>query len=345
LRLLILVGLSIIASSCSLQKVQIDILVLPDLEFDSKPERVALVNRVDYSNAYTKQYINGVIVEQYTDMSKVYTYVTMEQLKVRLEKDGRIETETKNPIYLPRTGEFYGAPLLPEYSQKICKDLKANAIVTIEGYDAEIDTDGQVIYSTPVEMIYGTVRIPYFEGNQNVQMRMFYRVYSCWEKTRVLYESEIGAQMTHSRSASRPNELQMNMPDKDNVMFDVARELGNQISEQLLPHWERQSREIYRSGSKEMVQAAEKVKENDWIAATSLWYHLADSQDKKLAEKASYNLIIASEVSNDLDLALEWAKLCRDQYGNLKAGDQIDRLQKRKEEIESLNELFPSFLH
>ena len=79
-----------------------------------------------------------------------------------------------------------------------------------------------------------------------------------------------------------------------------------------------------------MVQAAEKVKENDWIAATSLWYHLADSQDKKLAEKASYNLIIASEVSNDLDLALEWAKLCRDQYGNLKAGDQIDRLQKER---------------
>lgn len=336
---------SLIASSCALQKVQIDVLVLPDLEFDARPERVALVNRVDYSNAYTKQFINGIIVEQYTDMSKVYTYVAMEQLKVRLEKDGRMETETKNPTYIPRTGEFYGSPLLPEYSSKICKDLKANAIVTIEGYDAEIDTDGQVIYSTPVEMIYGTVRIPYFEGNQNVQMRMFYRVYSCDETAKVLYESEIGAQMTHSRTASRPDELQLNMPDKDNAMFDVARELGNQISEQLLPHWERQSREIYGSGSNDLALAAEKAKANDWIAATSIWYHLADQHDEKLAAKASYNLIIASEVSNDLDLALEWAKLCRDQYGNLKAASEIERLQARKLEIERLNELFPSFLH
>ncbi|HNE30321.1 MAG TPA: DUF6340 family protein, partial [Saprospiraceae bacterium] len=77
---------------------------------------------------------------------------------------------------------------------------------------------------------------------------------------------------------------------------------------------------------------------HDWDKAVAEWQaiemHAKGHRNPKAAGRAAYNIAVAAEMQGKVDVAIEWAKLAWQDYGNKKARDYIQVLQQRQSEDE-----------
>ena len=332
----------LLLNSCAATKIGIEVLRPPELTISVPLKKVAFINRVGVSDAQTVQYLNGTVVAQYNGVSDYLVQETLNELVIRLNENQYFTAFDTSLNYIPKNGGFGKLPLPITVINQGCKSLKVDAFGGIEGYSADIDTDSEVRYSTPVERNHGTVRIPYFDGEQSVYMRMFFRIYVCDnEKSMLDDERDLGTQVSLQASGSTPYELNAKMVNPNNVLIQAARKLGRNYAHQISPQWETQQRKIYISGSSQMKEAYLMAKNGNWKEATDNWYLIATSNNHSLAAKATYNLILANEIIGDFKLAKEWASLCISKYKMKDAVTYLKVIQKREMELIEISQMFP----
>ena len=81
-----------------------------------------------------------------------------------------------------------------------------------------------------------------------------------------------------------------------------------------------------------------KVKMDQWQEATELWRNLTDNPNKKLASRACFNMALACEVEDKLELAYEWIKKSNSLYYNTKTDSYKKIIEKRLKNIQRLDE-------
>lgn len=346
-RLFVLACFIIGLVSCSSSRITIDVLELPVSEFSEPIERIAVINRVGVQYSNTKQYVNGRVVAQYNGITDIMVNESITQLVADLNVNNFVMATDTSLKYIPKNARFDrpgSKKLLLSKSrvQRVCQDLGVNALVTVDGYDAEVDTDSDVQYSTPVDRNYGTVRVPYFTGDQSVLMTMLYRTYICKQEGGVIEdETVLATQVSIASSGSTPYDVNVNLADANNILIQASRNLGADYAGQITPKWKTQSRTIFITGSDQLKDAYKLAKTGNWPSATDIWYLVASSNNEKIAKRASFNLILASEISGDYALAEEWANRCIDKYQMAEAEKYLILLIERKKEIEKLQKLFP----
>ena len=339
--------IAISSLSCSSSRISIEVLKLPIVELSQPMESVVVLNRVDVQYANTKQYVNGKIISQYNGISHIMVNESVHQLVSDLTSNQFVNAVDTHLVYVPKNGKFTrgsfnGTLLSTKDASRVCTQLRVDGIITIDGYDAEIETESDVQYSTPVDRNYGTVQIPYFSGDQTVLMQMLFRTYTCKDFVgKIENETSLATQVAISTSGSSPYEVNSKLGDANNVMIQAARKLGTEYAEQIAPRWKTQSRSIYASGSDQLKQAYGYAKTGNWPLATDIWYLVATSNNEKVAKRASFNLILSSEIAGDLVLAEEWAQRCIDKYNMDEAEKYLALIKKRKKEIEQIEMLFP----
>jgi hypothetical protein len=318
---------------------------MPVAKFSSPVQKIALMNRVGLNYSNTKQYVNGRVVAQYNGITDIMVNESIAQMEIDLNANHFVDAFDTTLKYIPKTGRFdrggsRGKLMTKPQILRACRDLGVDAIVMVDGYDAEVDSDSDVQYSTPVDRNYGTVRVPYFTGDQSVLMQMLFRTYLC-ENGGILDETSMANQVSISASGSTPYDVNVNMADANNILVQAARNLGIDYAQQLVPTWDTQNRIIYISGNDQLKEAYQLAKAGAWPEATDSWYLLATSNNEKIAKRASYNLILASEISGDLELAEEWARRCINKYKMDEAESYLEIIKKRKAEIEKLQDVYP----
>lgn len=332
----------VLFSGCASSKISIDVLKLPDSPLSQPVRNVALVNRVDINSSKTKQFVQGRVVAQYNSITDIMVNETISEMETIFNSNQYFNAFDTTVSFIPKNGSYGSSPLPVRFVSQMCRSIDADAIVIIEGYNAEVDTDSDVLFSTPVERTYGTVRVPYFNGEQSVYMQMLFRAYTCNNGVgKVDSESDVSTQVSVSATGSTPYEVNNRIADANNVLVQAARKLATDYTEQIAPKWETKSRKIYSTGTEQMKQAYIYAKGGNWSGASDIWYLLATSNNTKLASRATYNLIVASEISGDIDLALEWANLCVDKFKMDHVKPYIAELKERKEEIIKMEFLFP----
>lgn len=333
--------------SCSASRISIDVLKMPVTEFTEPVKKIVILNRVGLQYANTKQYQNGRIVAQYNGITDMMVNESIAQLKLDLTANNFIWAFDTVLKYVPKNGRFDNGStstklLSRNVLSKICYDAGVEAVVTVDGYDAEIDSDSKVQYSTPVDRTYGTVKVPYFTGDQSVLMQMLFRIYLCKnEGGKILNETALATQVSISSTGNDPYDVNVNLADANNILIQASRNLGTDYAKQIVPSWRTEYRSIYSTGSNELKEAYKLVKAGNWPAATDIWYLLASSNMEKLAKKASFNLILASEVAGDYELAEEWARRCVNKYQMPEAEKYLEIIKRRKSEIEKLHKVYP----
>lgn len=331
-----------VLGSCATSKISIDNLKLPEAPLSEPVKNVALINRVDINSSKTKQFVQGRVVAQYNSITDIMVNETLSEMKSIFNTNQYFSAFDTSLRFIPKNANFDSSPLPVRYVTRMCQTLGTDAIIVIEGYDAEVDSDSDVLFSTPVERTYGTVRVPYFNGEQSVYMQMLFRAYICNESEgKIDTETKIGTQVSVSATGSTPYEVNYKIADANNVLVQAARKLADDYSQQIAPRWKTEPRKIYSTGTEQMKQAFIYAKGGNWSGASDIWYLLATSNNTKLASRATYNLIVASEISGDMNLAIEWAELCVNKYKMKQVESYLNNLKQRKKEIEKIEYLFP----
>ncbi|PVX52479.1 hypothetical protein C7377_0797 [Balneicella halophila] len=134
------------------------------------------------------------------------------------------------------------------------------------------------------------------------------------------------------------------LPHREEIMKVVAFSIGEALGKKLAPYWETVYREYYDSGTREMREAAKKVREEKWDEALQIWAEIQTNAPDKHKARAAFNMAIVHERLGLLTQALIDIQVSINFYKNIKklekerelAETLKEVLQRRKSEVEQL---------
>jgi hypothetical protein len=318
--------------SCATTKLEIEVLHPPQSGLVKPPQPMALFNNIDSEFALTEFYRNGTFIEQINAQNNYIQHYTLVGISKAFKEVNYYTPQIADSFKVNPLSRMKSGSLPKKALDAIFDKIEADLVLVLEGYDASIDANGQVTYSAPVDMSYGTVRVPYFDGSQTVSMTIFFRIYN--RNGEVLSQSQVSDQLTSMASGESPQEVHFNMPDEASMLEQTALFVGSNIAKMVSLHWRDVQRTMYLYGNDELVEAGNLAIKGDWPQATDLWFELAGSDREKIAEKASYNMALASEMAGDLDLAITWAERCIENYDSRLAKSYLEVLKQRSKDLE-----------
>lgn len=334
----------VVFTACSSTKLTVNVLRTGPIEISQTTQKVAVINRVSPS-ASTKQFVNGHIVTQFNGLTPIMVNEATQQIIQGFDQRYFIATFDTTSAYLPPSENFNRGFVATEQLNAACQSLGVDGILTISGYDANIDSDSEVRYSTPVDRTYGTVRIPYFEGQQSVEMRMLFRYYSCTTQGGINEdETELSIQKSLSTTASSFYEVKNTQRESASILVAAAQGLGVDYVNEFGPQEMEETRKLYVKGSAQMTEAYQRAITGNWKAAADIWYNLATSSNRKVAGWATYNLIVANELMGNFEEARSLAQLCQEKYQMQDAAQAELRVAERQKEMHYIAKVFPKLI-
>lgn len=327
------------ATSCSTTQVAIDVLASPENKPDKALTSCGWINRVNPDKGYIQYYINGSFVNKTNVFNEPLGNLAMRRIEQYSNDMDFITVKPLNYKEFPAKGQFKGPLLSKRLVKDLCDDQKVNFIIALEGFNADIDVDQSVTYSPGVDRNFGVVSVPMFDGMQTITMQMFFRIYD--RNGSIVHSTELATQEIFTATGDYPGEMQRKLRNTQALLDESAEKLAQMYQNEISPHWIQSNRSYYKSGSQEMAKAEAYVNANNWEGATDIWYKLAESDNKRLAKRASFNMIVASEVAGDFDLAIKWAQRCINKYRSNKALTYLALLKKRKQEHEEILKAYP----
>jgi hypothetical protein len=95
--------------------------------------------------------------------------------------------------------------------------------------------------------------------------------------------------------------------DIPDVIYESFHNTGSRMGLQISPSWHDSISRIYFTGpGKELHYAAQLAVNNQWNQASVIWNRLSESDNRRLASHASFNMALAWERDDELDQALLW---------------------------------------
>lgn len=120
---------------------------------------------------------------------------------------------------------------------------------------------------------------------------------------------------------------------------------GENYSRRFYASWETVDRMYSIPPLPDFSDAAFYFEEGKWNTAIGLWKKYADDRNGKMAINARYNIALAYEIKDEIDLAIQWITAARDLAVKLKSREDLKRilnyqsiLENRKKEIIQLNQ-------
>ena len=334
-----IIVLILMATSCTMSRVAIDVLSPPESPVDGGLTSCGWVNRVDPGKGYVEYYINGSYINKTSNFNDQLGDLTLRRIEQFTNELGYFDVKPLGYQPVRPNGRFDGPMMRNTTIQALCGQYNVDYIIALEGFDTDIDVEQSVTYSPGVDRNFGIVNVPMFDGLQTVTMNMFFRIYD--RNGRVVHTAEETSQVVYSTTGDYPAEMHRKMRSSDGLLNEAAEKIADLYVNQVSPHWIRKNRSIYGSGSAKMEEAYAYANAGNWDFASGIWYDLVKSDDKRIAKKACFNMIVASEVAEDYDLAMEWANTCISTYSLKKAEGYLQFLKQRKRETESISQMFP----
>ncbi|MCG6189458.1 DUF6340 family protein [Maribellus maritimus] len=134
------------------------------------------------------------------------------------------------------------------------------------------------------------------------------------------------------------------LPPRETALRIASQLSGENYSKRFFASWQTVKRIYSIPPLPDFEQAANYISEGDWNKAIALWEKYASENNGKLAINARYNLALAYEMKDDIEMASRWANAAQNlavEYRNKEELKMIlsyqNILKQRKKDIAKLN--------
>ncbi len=129
-----------------------------------------------------------------------------------------------------------------------------------------------------------------------------------------------------------------NLPNVREAIADLAYQAGQQHAYHIFPIWDEVSRIYFiNTLDQKMKEAEDLAKKNQWMDAAAIWRDITLSKNKKKAAYAAFNMALASEINDKLDLAESWLKRSLELYGSPVTRNYLDIIRERLKDYKKMN--------
>ena len=331
---------AILVTSCATNQLYINVTEPAPVTIPPYIKKVGVINR-SASTDETKvlDVVDKALSLEGKDLDKEGSIESIKGLSEELLKNERFsEVKTVEMDFRTPRLETFPAPLTWEIVGQICRESGTDALFSLEKFD----TDTRVNYSnrkvdikTPLGVIPGLEH----EANMETLVKTGWRIYDPAGKMildEFIYDESV---VFHGRGINPLIAASALIGRKDAVK-EVGNKAGHGYALRIIPFRLRVWRDYYVKGTDNFKIAKRKAQLGKWDEAGELWMTETENPKAKVAERATYNMAIISEINGDLNAALGWAQRSYENYRNKPALKYVHILENRlyKNEVLSAQE-------
>ncbi len=338
--LLLFIGLASCTRNTTLRVLQPAQMTLPE-----HITTVAIVDRSKPSNGWSN-FLEGLFTGEEIGQDRRSRQTAVDGLTNALTRTPRFQVKTTG---IEMTGTKAGGRMPPalDWSEvdRICRDYNSNALVTIESFDSDNSRSARPYTETRKDKTGKKYTVTTYQSQQRTSVRIGWRLYD--PKTKIILDEYVTDDyLERSGNGTTERAALSNLPSQLDVTRDVAYNVGIEYGARIAPIYVNVSRAYYHKakGFKDhMKKAAGHLADRDIEKATALWKKVIalSGDNRKAAGRAAFNMAVASEVSGNLDLALEWATKSWNDYGNKKARNYINIIKARQNDARKVDSQMP----
>lgn len=306
---------------------------------------VAIVDRSKPSNGWSN-FFEGILTGEEIGQDRRSRQTAVDGLTNALTRTPRFQVKSTG---IEMTGSKAGARMPPalEWSEvdKICRDYGTNAVVTIESFDSDNARSARPVAETKKDKTGKKYTVTTYQSQQRTGVRIGWRLYD--PKSQIILDEYVTDDyLERNGSGATERAALNNLPAQVDVTRDVAYNVGLEYGARIAPIYVQVSRAYYHKAKgykTQMKQAARYLESRDIEKASATYQRIIAhaGENRKAAGRAAYNMAVASELSGNLDLALEWAQKAWTDYGNKKARSYINVLKARKNDARKVDAQMP----
>jgi len=306
---------------------------------------VAIVDRSKPSNGWSN-FLEGLFTGEEIGQDRRSRQTAVDGLTNALTRTPRFQVKTTG---IELTSSKAGARMPPalDWSEidKICRDYNTNAVVTIESFDSDNSRSARAYSETKKDKTGKKYTVTSYRSQQRTGVRIGWRLYD--PKTKIVVDEYVTEDyLERNGSGTTERAALNNLPSQLDVTRDVAYNVGIEYGARIAPIYVNISRAYYHKakGFKDhMKKAARHLEDRNIEQATILWKRVIATagDNRKAAGRAAYNMAVASEVSGNLTLALEWAQKSYNDFGNKRAREYINIIKARQNDVRKVDAQMP----
>ena len=321
----------LILSSCKTNLVYMSVQEPAPVFLSNSIKKIGIINRTlpKEQNKKTDD-LDKILTLEGKDLDKEGAESTITGLQDELLKNNRFaEIKKINRDDLKTTGSgVFPAALEWKTIEKICTDNQVDVLFSLEMYD----TDAKLAYkANPVTISTPLGNVPGIEHEASLQtvIKTGWRIYDPLGHT-IVDEYALNESITTLGKGINPATAAAALTGRKDAVKNTSMVMGQNYAVRIIPYWIRVTRDYYIKGSDNFKIATRRARTGNWDGAAELWLKETTNPKAKIAERATYNMAIISEINGELDKAIEWAKKSYEDYNNKLALDYLNILKNRK---------------
>jgi hypothetical protein len=327
-----------VLSSCVTSSVFVNVHRPADITINKGIQNVVVVNRSRPSkNNLVENIFEGLISGEGIGADRKGAEYCVEGLAGMLNNSERFLLQNEGGIELKGTGtSSFPIPLAWNEVKSICGSYDCDALLVLETFDS----DSRVLFGPPVartRKVKGIkVKELRYPATLIMELESGWRIYDV-NKEKIIDENKYVEIKEFNAWGSSTEQAQLNLPSKSIAIKQAGINAGEKYGFRISPIWLKVNRTYYIGKHEDLKDARQYVKSGDWATAIEIWLPLTEDEDLKIANRAAFNMALASEIKGSLKIAIDWAKKAR-KAGNKKAYKYINVLSSRLKDEEKLKQ-------
>lgn len=293
-------------SSCATSGLNLEVLQAADILVADDIKTLALVNR--YRPAKKKKVLNvleGLVTGEGIGQDRRAADEALTGLTDALAGSPRFSITRPN-VELEGSGlGTFPEPLSPEFVKEITAENGAQALVTIEAFDSDMNTSctsrTETIKEDGVER-----QVTVFEAARSVDVTVGWRFYD-GVTGELIDEFRMGDNVCFNADGATEREAIRSLPNDEYVVREIGRVTGLHYSQRISPTWVTVHRRYYTKGSDNLRAGAIQMENGRIEKAEGWWKKDENHPEDKVQGRIAFNKALAAEMRGDLETAIDLA--------------------------------------
>ncbi len=324
-KLLIVLAFLIINACSTYVPIEIQVLQPANIKISPEIYKVLFINNANY-----KQNISVIQINNINDDS-IESDEYFNGLYNVLSNSPRYEMANANPVYLVKPGfnDRYSSIDFPTL-QKLCSDSNADAAIVLEKYE--------LLYTKKIRLQYLADQ-GCFRGTFEMVNNSLWKIYIP-ETQKVEDDFLLKDTLYWDGYGANENQIIQQFPSLRDASLQSCFYAGEKYGERIAQTWKQVDRYLINCNNNDFKKAHTLAIQGQWDDAIELWKKFVNRKNKRLASFATYNIAVACETLDHIDLALDWASKSYFIKKSQIVDDYIMLLENRKEQQEVIENQF-----
>ncbi len=327
------------ATAGCMASVQVRLLQPAEVSLPAHVKNIAVVDRSAVGDAGEGflSVVEGIFTDETILGDRGGAEEAIEQLSLTLSESPRFHATPVRASRKEVGSSLFDDQLSQEIVEKLCADTDAQALVSLEYFDSDTDTDHDKTRHESTDSDGNKVVDIVHSVSRTTEVTLTWRVYDATEAILLDELEELTITDVDRGSASSKSAAWDQLADPEETIEAIGKRAGQEYGRRIAPSYVFENRQYYGDKDDRLKEAATEVRDDRWEQAAGLWRQVLKDADPELAGRAAYNLALSLELGGLIDEAIEMSNRAVDLLDNGQARRYRQTLIERARDLARLD--------